>query len=147
MSPHRQLRVLVATAALALWVPATGFFALVLALVARQLTGPTPALSSPIVDLRSALITTGYSIGGAAACLGIAWLALPGSRRRSLARIAMLWIGVTGLLLVARQVSGVPLLIAAAVATVIGVEVNRRLLLAIRDSSRVEPVRPERAAR
>ncbi len=112
---------------LTLWAPATAFFAVVGVRVARTVASRSEVVAH-IVDLRGALVTAAYSLGGAAVGLGLAWLVLPAARSRGMRWMAWLWLAVTALLLTSRRVSGWPLMIAALVATGIGLELCRRLL-------------------
>jgi hypothetical protein len=139
MASRRILQVLGAMLTLALWLPATAFFALVGWIVAREIATARAPLFSPIVDLHGAFVTGAYSLGGAVVGLGLAWLALPQPYRKGLAWAGGGWVAVTAMLLAVRQVSGWPLLVAAMAATVIGVDVNRRALLAFRASARPAP--------
>lgn len=117
--------------ALVVWAPATVFFAALGLAVARGLAAGQPPRIAPIVDPMGALVTAAYSLGGAGVGLGLAWLALPRDDGRALARAAALWLGVTAMLLGTRRVSGWPLLVAAVVALGIGLDVLRRLLVAL----------------
>jgi len=112
---------------LTLWAPATAFFAVVGVRVARAVVSRSEVVAH-IVDLRGALVTAAYSLGGAAVGLGLAWLVLPVARIRGMRWMVWLWLAVTALLLTSRRVSGWPLMIAALVATGIGLELCRRLL-------------------
>lgn len=123
---------------LALWAPATAFFAVVGLRVARETSGGH-AITAPIADARGALITLAYSLGGAVFGLGLAWLALPRDGARGLRWAAALWLGVTALLLATRQVGGWPLLLAALIAVGIGIDVSRQLVLASFAAWREEP--------
>ena len=130
MSAHRRLRVVFALAVLALWLPATAFFAAVGVQVARELAQGHGGLVAPIVNVRAALITAAYSLGGAVIGLGLAWLALPRDRDHGVRWAAAVWLGMTALLLAMRRVDGAPLLAASLVACGIGLDVSRRLMLA-----------------
>ncbi|WP_353266162.1 hypothetical protein [Gemmatimonas sp.] len=123
---------------LTLWAPATAFFAVVGVRVARAVASRSEVVAH-IVDLRGALVTAAYSLGGAAVGLGLAWLVLPAARTRGMRWMAWLWLAVTVLLLVSRRVSGWPLLIATLVATGIGLELCRRLLLTALDGRGTRP--------
>ena len=129
MLPRNPYRALAAVVALAIWAPATAFFATVGLLVARESIVGRAGPTAPIVDARSALITAGYSLCGALVGLGIAWLVLSPARGRALRWSAALWLGATILLLGTRRVGGWPLLVAALIAVGIGVDVTRRLFL------------------
>ena len=74
--------------------------------MAREIVGGRAGLDAPITDMREALITTAYSLGGAAIALGITWLVLPQGYSRGLRWSAALWLGATALLLGAHRVSG-----------------------------------------
>jgi hypothetical protein len=137
--PRHQVRTLGAVVALALWVPATVFFATIGLLVTREVLGRASGPTAPIADVRGALVTAAYSLGGAAIGLGLAWLVLPRTRGRGLGVSATLWIAATVLLLATRRVSGWTLLVAAVVATGIGIDVIRRLVLAVIAAWRHEP--------
>ena len=143
MSTGRWFHVVLAVVALALWVPATAFFAVIGLQVARQLVGGHAVVAAPIADARGALVTAAYSLGGAAVGLGLAWLALPRDRVGGLGWAAGLWLGVTALLLVTRQVGGWPLLVAALVALGIGLDVSRRLVRSTRGGSASAPEQVE----
>jgi hypothetical protein len=138
--PYHRLRAFGAFVALTVWAPATAFFATIAILVARRMGergGPQPL----IADLNAALITTAYSFGGMVVGLGLAWLVLPRVRAQGLLWSAALWLGATAMLLVTRQVGGWPLLVAAVLAVGIGVDVIRRLVLALVVAWRAEPAR------
>jgi hypothetical protein len=125
------VRALGLVVALAVWVPATAFFMLIGLLVGRDAIAGHGGLHSPIEDARAALITTAYSLGGAVVGLGLAWLVLPRDSARGLKWLALLWIVTTAFLLAAGRVSGGPLLGAAIVASGVGVDVIRRLVMAL----------------
>lgn len=131
MSTRSWLRAVAAVATLAVWVPATAFFAVLGLRVASELARSHDAPAAPIADVRGALITAAYSLGGAVVGLGLAWLALPPALARGLRWAAGLWLGVTALLLATRQVAEWPLLVAAFVAFGIGFDVNRRVVQGI----------------
>ncbi|HTJ23936.1 MAG TPA: hypothetical protein VL383_16140 [Gemmatimonadaceae bacterium] len=136
--PRRRFRALGTFVALVVWAPATAFFATIAILVARRMGepgGPQPL----IADLKAALVTTAYSLGGAAAGLGLACLVLPRARAHGLFWSAALWLCATAMLLVTRRVGGWPLLVAAVIAVGIGVDVIRRLVLALVAAWRAEP--------
>ena len=139
MLRRHRFRTLMASVVLALWAPATAFFATVALVVAGETIGGHGGPAAPIVDVRGALITAAYSLGGAAVGLGLAWLVLPRIYGRGLRWSAALWFGATALLLGARQVGGWPLLVAAIVAVGIGLDVSRRLVLALVAEGRAEP--------
>lgn len=139
MSTSRLVRVVLAVLALALWVPATAFFALVGLRVARLIVGGHAVVAAPIADARGVLVTAAYSLGGAAVGLALAWLALPRDHARGLGWAAGLWLCVTAMLLVTRQVAGWSLLVAALVALGIGLDVSRRLVLATRAGTASAP--------
>ena len=139
MHPRQRYRALAAVLALGLWAPATAFFVTIAVLVARETIMGRRNLPATIVDVRSALITAAYSLGGALIALGLAWLVLPRARGRALRWAAALWLGATALLLGTRQVGGWPLLLAALVAVGSGIDVNRRLFLALTATWRIEP--------
>ncbi len=116
--------------ALALWIPATAFFAVIALRVGQGVWMRGPGRSAPIVDLHGALVTAAYSLGGAAVALGLAWIALPPSQTRAVRWAGWAWLGVTAVLLALRRIDGVPLLVAALAAFAIGVDVCRRLVRA-----------------
>jgi hypothetical protein len=113
---------------LAVWVPATLFFAVIAVSVATELVGSRTRVAAPIAEAHGAMVTVAYSLGGAVVGLGLAWLALPPAFARGLRWAAGLWLGVTALLLVTRQVGGWPLLVAAFAALGIGFDVIRRVV-------------------
>ena len=131
-------RALAALLALIVWGPSTAFFATVALLVARETIVGHGGPAAQIADVRAALITAAYSLGGAVIGLGLAWLVLPRARGRGLRWSAVLWLGATVLLLGTRQVAGWPLLFAALIAVGIGIDVCRRLLLTLIAAWRAE---------
>ena len=126
-----RFRGLGAFVALAVWAPATVFFATVGLLVARQVIGQRRGPAAPIADLKGALVSVAFCLGGAVVGLGLAWLVLPSARRLALRWSAGLWLAATALMLGTRRVEGWPLLLAAGVATGIGLDVCRRLVLTL----------------
>ena len=108
------LGLLAAVVAAVAWAPATAFFGAIALAVARDLAARLPPRSAPIANVSAALVTAGYSLGGAALVLGVAWVALPRAHATALGRAALLWTGVTALLLGTRQVAGWPLLVPTA---------------------------------
>jgi hypothetical protein len=115
------LRIVILSVLVAAWLVTGAFVAIIGVSVAR---GPRPA--APIADVHAAAVTAGYSLGTALLLLGATWPVLPRDRR-ALVRVAVLWVGVTALLLGTRQVSGWPLFVAAVVAFGIALDVIRRL--------------------
>ncbi len=115
------LRIVTLSVLTAVWLVTAAFVAIVGVSVARA-----PGPVAPIADPHAAAVTAGYSVGTAVLLLGATWLALPRDRR-ALWRAALLWLGVTALLLGTRQVSGWPLMVAALVAFGIAVDLIRRL--------------------
>jgi hypothetical protein len=139
MLPRHPYRALAVVLALAVWAPATAFFATIGLLVTRESIVGRGGPPGTIVDARSALITAAYSLGGALVGLGLAWLVLPRARGKALGWSAALWLGATALLLGTRQVAGRPLLVAAVIAVGIGIDVIRRLFLTLIAAWRAEP--------
>lgn len=143
MLRRRWFRVAVSTVVLILWAAATTFFATVGLLIAHETIARRVGPDAAITNLRQAVITAAYSLGGAVIGLGLAWLALPRSSRRGLRWSAALWLGATLLILGTRRVGGWPLLVAAVVAAGIGLDVSRRLVLTLGVSGAPsEPRRP-----
>ena len=131
MLPRHGFRVFVVGVVLAVWALATAFFATVGLFVARDVFGHRSGPTGTITDIRSALLTAAYCLGGAVVGLGLAWLALPKGHGRGLRWSVAVWLGVTALVLGARQAGGWPLLVAALVAVAIGLDVSRRLILTL----------------
>lgn len=69
--------------ALTLFAPATAFFAVAGVRVARVVASRSEVVAQ-IVDLRGALVTAAYCLGGAAVGLGLAWLVLSAARTRGM---------------------------------------------------------------
>lgn len=127
-----------ALVALALWVAATAFFAIVGYGVAHDLATGRTALSAPIASVHAAVVTIAYSLGGAAIGLGVARLAVSRERGRRIGRLGLVWLGVTALLVATRRLSGWPLLVASVVALGIGVDVCRLLIRDALDAWRAD---------
>ena len=116
-------------ALVAAWALAALFFLVLGMRVARDLAQApdSPLLAASITTVRAALITAAYSLGGAAVTLGLTALALPRSERPWTARMVVLWLVVTVLLILSRRVSGWPLLVAVVIALGIAADASRRL--------------------
>ena len=124
ISLPRWLQILMLSIVVVAWLIVGAFVTIVGVGVARA---PGPA--APIADFHAAAVAAGYSLAPALLLFGMTWLALPHDGR-ALARAALLWLGVTALLLGTRRVSGWPLLVAAVIALVIALDMLRRLVAA-----------------
>jgi hypothetical protein len=117
----RWLHIVILSVVVAAWL-VTGAFVAIVAVSAARASGS----AAPIGDVHAAAVTAGYSLGTALLLFGVTWLALPRDGR-ALVRAAVVWVGVTALLLGTRRVSGWPLFVAAVVALGIALDAIRRL--------------------
>lgn len=115
---------------LGLWGVASAFFAIVGWRTLGRIVAVGADRPASLAGARAFGVTAAYSLGAAALLLGAAWVVLPRAHRRGLPWSAILWLCVTAALLAGRQVAGWPLVLAAAAALAIGLDVLRRLLVA-----------------
>lgn len=129
---------------LGMWALGSVFFAIVGLRTAQALARATSPvrLEAPLMDLSGAVVTTAYSLGGAAFALGLTWLVLPSRERHAPPRLFGLWILATALLLGTRQVGGWPLVLAALTALGIAFDASRRTARGLLDGARASRLRP-----